>query len=62
LQTRGKKPDGSMWRVALEKPLSSERSMHKIITINRSEPFAGAKLRAMMPWIAANQIVDQTKN
>ncbi|MDD5228828.1 MAG: FAD:protein FMN transferase [Methylococcales bacterium] len=40
LQTRGKKPDGSMWRVALEKPLSSERSMHKIITINRSEPFA----------------------
>ncbi len=40
LQTRGKKPDNSTWRVALEKPLSSERSMHKVVTINQVEPFA----------------------
>ena len=40
LQTRGKKIDGSMWRVALEKPLSTERSMHKIVSINQAEPFA----------------------
>ncbi len=38
LQTRGEKPDDSMWRVALEKPLSGERSMHKIVTVNRTEP------------------------
>lgn len=40
LQTRGKKPDDSTWRVALEKPLSGERSMHKIISINQIESFA----------------------
>jgi thiamine biosynthesis lipoprotein len=40
LQTRGKKPDNSKWRVALEKPLSSERSMHKVVSINQVEPFA----------------------
>jgi thiamine biosynthesis lipoprotein len=40
LQTRGKKPDNSMWRVALEKPLSTERSMHKVISVNQIEPFA----------------------
>jgi thiamine biosynthesis lipoprotein len=40
LQTRGKKPDNSAWRVALEKPLSGERSMHKIVSINQAEPFA----------------------
>ena len=40
LQTLGKKPDGSTWRVALEKPLSGERSMHKIITVDRVEPLA----------------------
>lgn len=40
LQTRGKKPDGSAWRVALEKPLPDSRSMHKIISVNQVEPFA----------------------
>jgi thiamine biosynthesis lipoprotein len=40
LQTRGTKPDGSAWRVALEKPLSNERTLHKIITINQNEPLA----------------------
>jgi thiamine biosynthesis lipoprotein len=40
LQTHGKKPDDSTWRVALEKPLSGERSMHKVVVINQTEPFA----------------------
>jgi thiamine biosynthesis lipoprotein len=40
LQTVGKKPDHSPWRVALEKPLSTQRSMHKIITMNRTEPMS----------------------
>jgi thiamine biosynthesis lipoprotein len=40
LQTRGKKPDATPWRVALEKPLSSERTMQKVVTINRNEPLA----------------------
>lgn len=40
LQTRGKKPDTSAWRIALEKPLSSERTMQKVVTINRAEPLA----------------------
>jgi thiamine biosynthesis lipoprotein len=38
LQTRGKKPDNSAWRVAVEKPVSTERTMHKVLTINRAEP------------------------
>ena len=40
LQTRGQKPDASPWRVALEKPLSGERTMQKVITIKRTEPLA----------------------
>jgi len=40
LQTRGQKPDNSPWRVALEKPLPEERTMHKIITIKRTDPLA----------------------
>jgi len=40
LQTRGKKPEETPWRVALEKPLSNERTMHKVVTINRNEPLA----------------------
>jgi thiamine biosynthesis lipoprotein len=40
LQTRGNKPDGTAWRVAVEKPISSERTMHKVVTINGSEPLA----------------------
>lgn len=38
LQTRGKKTDGTPWRVAVEKPLSGERTMQKVLTINRIEP------------------------
>jgi thiamine biosynthesis lipoprotein len=40
LQTRGQKPDAAAWRVALEKPLSGERTMQKVLTINRTEPLA----------------------
>ena len=40
LQTHGKKPDGSAWRVAVEKPLPDERTMHKILTIQQTEPLA----------------------
>lgn len=38
LQTRGHKPDGTPWRVAIEKPLSHERTMHKVLTIHKTEP------------------------
>jgi thiamine biosynthesis lipoprotein len=38
LQIRGKKPDQQQWRVALEKPISEERSLHKIITVDGAEP------------------------
>jgi len=40
LQTRGNKPGDEPWRIALEKPLSGERTMHKIITIGQPEPLA----------------------
>ncbi len=40
LQTRGHKPDGEAWRIALEKPLPDERTMQKIITIQQNEPIA----------------------
>ena len=38
LQTRGTKPDGSPWRIAVEKPLSNERTMHKVLTIKQTAP------------------------
>lgn len=40
LQTQGQKPDGQPWRIALEKPISDERTLHKIITIRRTTPLA----------------------
>lgn len=40
LQTRGQKPDGEPWRIALEKPLPDERTLQKIITIAQTEPMA----------------------
>ncbi len=40
LQTRGEKPGGKAWKVALEKPLPGERTLQKIITINRTEPMS----------------------
>ena len=40
LQTRGHKPGGKPWRVAVEKPLAGERKVDKIITITRDTPLA----------------------
>ncbi|MGZ8192914.1 MAG: FAD:protein FMN transferase [Methylobacter sp.] len=40
LQTRGQKPGGLPWRIALEKPLPGERTMQKVITIKQTEPLA----------------------
>jgi thiamine biosynthesis lipoprotein len=40
LQTKGHKPDGEPWRIALEKPLPDERTLQKIITIGQTEPLA----------------------
>ena len=40
LKTRGKKPDGKAWRIALEKPLPNERTLHKIVAFNSGEPMS----------------------
>lgn len=42
LQVRGKKPDGSPWRIALEKPLPNQRKLHKIVA------FDDGQTRALM--------------
>lgn len=38
LKTRGHKPGGEPWRVAIERPTPGERSVHKVITIRRDAP------------------------
>lgn len=40
LQTRGRKPDGSAWRIGLERPLPGGRSVQKTIVINQDKPIA----------------------
>ena len=40
LVTRGRKPDGTSWRVAIEKPLPEARSIDKIVTIKQLQPLA----------------------
>ncbi len=40
LKTRGKKPDGTAWRIALEKPLPNERKLEKIVAFNSGEPMS----------------------
>ncbi len=40
LKTRGKKPDGKRWRIALEKPLPNERQLEKIVVFNSGEPMS----------------------
>ncbi|OZC35862.1 thiamine biosynthesis protein ApbE [Marinobacter vinifirmus] len=40
LQTRGRKPDGSAWRIGLEKPLPGGRAVQKTIAINQDSPTA----------------------
>jgi thiamine biosynthesis lipoprotein len=40
LVIHGQKPDGEPWRVALEKPLSGERTLQKVMTIRQTESLA----------------------
>jgi FAD:protein FMN transferase len=40
LTLRGKKPDGTAWRVALEKPLPNERRLEKIVAFNSGKPMS----------------------
>lgn len=40
LQTKGHRPNGSGWRIAIEQPRSGERSMGKTLTIRRDAPTA----------------------
>lgn len=40
LQTKGKKPDGEPWRIAVEKPLPNERKLHKIASFDSGKPMA----------------------
>lgn len=40
LKVRGKKSDGKPWRIALEKPLPNQRSLHKIISFDDGQPMA----------------------
>lgn len=40
LQTRGKKPNGEPWRIAVEKPLPNERKLHKIASFDSGAPMA----------------------
>jgi len=40
LQTRGKKPDGSQWRIAIERPLPGAQQLQKIVQIQQETPLA----------------------
>lgn len=40
LKTHGHKPDGSAWRIAVEKPLPGEQRMLKVVTMPKDQPFA----------------------
>jgi ketol-acid reductoisomerase len=43
------------WKVPLRKAMRAKLVAHPIEEV-------GARLRAMMPWIGANQLVDMDKN
>ncbi|PKM10293.1 MAG: FAD:protein FMN transferase [Gammaproteobacteria bacterium HGW-Gammaproteobacteria-3] len=40
LKTRGHKPDGQAWRIAVERPLPGQQTLHKIITLPKDEAAA----------------------
>lgn len=40
MQTRGHKPDGSFWRIAIERPLPGDRAVHKVIDIKKDDSIA----------------------
>ncbi len=39
-KSNGHKPDGQSWRIAVEKPLPGERSIHKIVTMPKDAPMS----------------------
>ncbi|GHG71417.1 FAD:protein FMN transferase [Alishewanella longhuensis] len=40
LETAGHKPDGSNWRIGIERPLPGNQRLHKLVQINQNEPLA----------------------
>ena len=40
LKTNGHRPDGQGWRIAVEKPLAGERSIHKIVSMPKDAPMS----------------------
>jgi len=40
LKVRGKKPDGTPWRIAMEKPISTERKVEKVAIFETGEPMS----------------------
>jgi len=40
LKTRGQKPDQTVWRIAIEKPLPGEHKLHKILAMPKDAPLA----------------------
>ncbi len=40
LKTHGHKPDGTAWRIAVEKPLPGQQRMMKVLTVPKDQPFA----------------------
>jgi thiamine biosynthesis lipoprotein len=40
LQTRGQKPGGQPWRVAIERPLPNAQGFQKVVTLDTTEPVA----------------------
>lgn len=40
LKTHGHKPDGTAWRIAVEKPLPGEQRMMKVLTMPKDQPLA----------------------
>jgi thiamine biosynthesis lipoprotein len=40
LKSNGRKPDGKVWRVALEKPLPGERKIYKVVNLPKDRPMS----------------------
>jgi thiamine biosynthesis lipoprotein len=40
LKTQGQKPDGQAWRIALERPLPGQQTLHKVLSMPKDRPMA----------------------
>jgi len=40
MKTRGHKPDGTSWTIAIEKPVAGDRAIEKVLTISRDAPMS----------------------